>query len=98
MEEYSNEAHLPAVMAAIQYFEKIHDTDEFFPDFEGKDDESVPLLQNPTKTPIILKDFLRALPAVQLYTGCLKCATTLNFVFVHVQVIPDHGGKKEYLN
>ncbi len=42
-------------MAAIQYFEKIHDTDEFFPDFEGKDDESVPLLQNPTKTPIILK-------------------------------------------
>ncbi len=32
-----------------------------FPDFEGKDDDSYLLLQNPTKTPIILKDFLRAL-------------------------------------
>ncbi len=62
LEEYSNEAHLSAVKAAIQYSEKIHDTDEFCPDFEGKDDDSFPLLQNPTKTPIISKDFLRALP------------------------------------
>ncbi len=29
LEEYSNEAYLSAVMAAIQYSEKIHDTDEF---------------------------------------------------------------------
>jgi hypothetical protein len=57
-----NEAHLSAVMAAIQYSEKIHDTDEFSPDFEGEDDDSYLLLQNHTKTPIILKDFLRALP------------------------------------
>jgi hypothetical protein len=49
-------------MAAIQYSEKIHDRDEFSPDFEGKDDESFPLLQNPTKTPIISNDFLRVLP------------------------------------
>jgi hypothetical protein len=62
LEEYGNEAHLSAVLAAIQYSEKIYDTDEFLPDFEGKDDESFSLLQNPTKTPIILKDFLGALP------------------------------------
>jgi hypothetical protein len=48
-------------MAAIQYSEKIHSTDEFTPDFEGKDDNSFSLLQNPTKTPIILEDFLGAL-------------------------------------
>jgi hypothetical protein len=44
LEEYSNEAHLSAVMAAIQYSEKIHDTDEFSPDVEGKDDDSYSLL------------------------------------------------------
>ena len=51
LEEYSDEAHSSAVKAAIQYSEKIHDTDEFFPDFEGKDDDSFSLLQKPTKTP-----------------------------------------------
>jgi hypothetical protein len=43
LEEYSDEALLSAVMAAIQYSEKIHDTDEFSSDFEGKDDDSFPL-------------------------------------------------------
>jgi hypothetical protein len=49
-------------MAAIQYAEKIHETDEFSPDFEGEDDKSFSLHQNPTKTPIISKKNLRALP------------------------------------
>jgi hypothetical protein len=67
LEEFSNEAHLTAVMAAIQYSETLPDTnsqnqDDFPPDFEGKDNGSYLLLQNPTKAPIILKDFLRALP------------------------------------
>jgi hypothetical protein len=31
-------------MVAIQYSEKNHDTDEFSPDFEGKDDDSLSLL------------------------------------------------------
>ena len=61
LEEYSNKAHLSAVLAAIQYSEKKHELDEFSPDFD-KDDDSFSLLQNPTKTPIISKDFLRALP------------------------------------
>jgi hypothetical protein len=58
LEDYSNEAHLSTVMAAIQYSETLTDTDELSPDFEGKDDDSFSLLQNPTKTPILL----RALP------------------------------------
>ncbi len=62
LEGYSDEAHYSADMAAIQYSEKKHETDEFSPDFEGKDDDSFSLHQNPTKTPIILKIFLRALP------------------------------------
>jgi hypothetical protein len=71
LEEYSNEAHLSAVMAAIQYSETPHDTnlqnqDDSPPDFEGEDDDSYSLLWNHTNAPIILKDFLiaflRALP------------------------------------
>jgi hypothetical protein len=67
LEEYSNEAHLSTVKAEIQYSETLSDTnlqnqDDFSPDFEGKDDDSFSFLQNPTMTPIILKDFLRALP------------------------------------
>ncbi len=49
LEEYSNEAHLTAVMAAIQYSDTLPDTnlqnqDVFSPDFEGKDDDSYSLL------------------------------------------------------
>jgi hypothetical protein len=67
LEEYSNEAHLSTVMAAIQYSKTLADTntqnqDDFPPDFEGKDDDSYLALQNPTKAPIISKDFFRALP------------------------------------
>jgi hypothetical protein len=40
------------------------------------------------------KIFSERLLTVQSSTGHLKCGTTLNFVFVHVQFIPDHGGKK----
>jgi hypothetical protein len=58
LEGYSDEARHSAVMAAIQYSEKKHETDEFSPDFEGKDVDSFSLHQNPTKTPIISKIFL----------------------------------------
>jgi hypothetical protein len=63
-EEYSNEAHLSAVKAAIQYLETLlQNQDDFSPDFEPSDEEDVySCLQNPTKTPIISTDFLRALP------------------------------------
>ncbi len=50
LEDYSIEAHLSAVMAAIQYSEEKHETDELSSDFEGKYDDSFSLLQNPIKT------------------------------------------------
>jgi hypothetical protein len=64
--EYSNEARLSTAMAAIQYSETLSDTnlqnqDGFSPDFEPKDDDSYLAFQNPTKAPIISKDFLRKL-------------------------------------
>ncbi len=64
LEEYSNEANLSAVKAAIQYSETLlQNQDDFSPDFEPSDEEVVySRLQNPKKTPIILKDFLRVLP------------------------------------
>jgi hypothetical protein len=79
-------------MAAIQYSQKIHETDEFSPDFEGKDDDSFSLHQNPTKTPSSWEIFLERFLTVQLSTGHLKYAMILGFVFVHVQSIPVHGG------
>ncbi len=64
LEEYSNEAHLSAVLAAIQYSETLlQSQDDKVPDYEGKDEENdYSCLQNHTKTSIISKDFLRALP------------------------------------
>jgi hypothetical protein len=58
-EEYSNEALLSAVKAAIQYSETLlQSQDDFSPDYESKDEEDdYSRLQNPTKTPIMLKDF-----------------------------------------
>ncbi len=58
LEDYSDEAHYSAVMAAIQYSETLlQNQDDVSPDFEGKDDDEYSLLQNPTKTPIISKNF-----------------------------------------
>jgi hypothetical protein len=62
-EEYSDTAHYSAVLAAIQYSETlVQSQDDFSPDFEASDeDNEYSRLQNPTKTPIISKDFLRVL-------------------------------------
>jgi hypothetical protein len=50
-------------MAAIKYSETLlQNQDDFSPYFEGKDDNEYLLLQNPTKTPIISKKNLTALP------------------------------------
>jgi hypothetical protein len=55
LEEYSNEAHLYAVKAAIKYSETLlQSQDDEVPDYEGEDEEDdYSHLQNPTKTPII---------------------------------------------
>ncbi len=64
IEEYSGDTHLSTVNAAIQYSETLlQNQDDFPPDFEPSDEEDeYSRLQNPTKTPIISKDFLTALP------------------------------------
>jgi hypothetical protein len=53
-EEYSNQAHLSTVKAAIQYSETLlQNQDDFSPDFEPSDEkDGYSHLQNPTKTPI----------------------------------------------
>ncbi len=55
LEEYSNEAHLSIVKAAIKYSETLlQSQDDEDPDYEGKDEEDdCSRLQNPTKTPIV---------------------------------------------
>jgi hypothetical protein len=60
LEDYSNKAHLSAVLAAIQYSETLlQNQDDEVPDYEPSDEEDeYSRLQNLTKTPIILKDFL----------------------------------------
>jgi hypothetical protein len=63
LEDYSNEAHLFAVLAVIQYSEALlQNQDDEVPDYEpSHEEDEYSHLQNPTKTPIISKDFLRAL-------------------------------------
>jgi hypothetical protein len=63
-EEYSDEAYFFSVLASIQYSETlVQSQDDFSPYFETSDeDDKYSCLQNPTKTSIISKDFLRALP------------------------------------
>jgi hypothetical protein len=55
LEDYSNEAHLSAVMAAIQYSETLlQNQDDEVHDYEPSDEEDeYSPFQNPTKTPII---------------------------------------------
>ncbi len=86
LEEYSNEAHLSTVKAAIQYSETLSDTnlqnqDDFPPDFEGKDDDSYSLLQNPKKAPIISKDFLRALSHCPIIHWASQMCNSLKLCF-----------------
>ncbi len=52
-------------------------------------------LQRP---PSYQKIFIECFLTVKSSTGRLKCAMILNFVFVHVQFIPNHGGKKLCIN
>jgi hypothetical protein len=96
LEEYSNAVNLSAEKAAIWYSETLlQSQDDEVPDYEGEDEEDeLSHLQNPTKAPIISKDFLRALPHCPIIQWGLKWRTTLNFVFVHVQIHPNHRGKK----
>ncbi len=64
LEDYSNAAYLSAVIAANQYSEiLLQNQNDEVPDYEPSDNEDeYSRLQNPKKTPIILKDFLRAFP------------------------------------
>jgi hypothetical protein len=59
LEEYSNEACLSAVMAAIQYSETpLQNQDDEVPDYEpSDDDDEYSRLQNPKKTPSSQKIF-----------------------------------------
>ncbi len=96
-EEYSNEAHFSAVKAAIQP-ETLSDTNlqtkMIFPwTLKPKMMIVIRYSRTPPRPPSSRKISLECFLSVQSLTGRLKCATTLNFVFVHVQVIPDHGGK-----
>ena len=100
LEEYSNEAHLSVVKAAILYSETLlQSQDDEGPDYEPSDEEDVySRLQNPTKTPIISKDFLKALPLCPIIHWASQMKNNPKLCFVHVQIHPNHGGKKEYLN
>jgi hypothetical protein len=97
-EEYGDEAHLSAVKAAIKYSEKIHDTDEFSPDFEGKDDDSFSFLQNPTKTPIILKNFLRVLPHCPIIHWAFQMCNNPKLCFCPCSISSQPWRGKKYLN
>ncbi len=95
LEEYSNEAHLSAVMAAIQYLRLFFKTNmmkslTMNPQMMMISIHAFRTLQRP---PSSRKFFLERFLTVQLSNGRLKCAMILDYVFVHVQSIPVHGEK-----
>jgi hypothetical protein len=81
--EYSDEAHLSTVKVAIQYSETLlQSQDDEVPDYEGEDEEDdYSCLQNPTKTPIISKDFPRALPHCPIIHWASQMKNNLKFCF-----------------
>jgi hypothetical protein len=83
LEEYSDEAHLSAVKAAIQYSETLlQNQDDEGPDSEpSDDDDELSHFQNPTKTPIISKDFLRALPLCPIFHWGSQMCNNLKLCF-----------------
>jgi hypothetical protein len=83
LEEYSNEAHLSAVKAAIQYSETLlQSQDDKGPDYEPSDEEDdYSCLQNPTKTPIISKDFIRVLPLCPIIHWASQMCNNPQFCF-----------------
>jgi hypothetical protein len=99
LKEYINKVHLIAVMAAIQYSGTPPDTnlqnqDVFSLTLKAKMMIVIQSFRTIQRPPSSQKIILESSLTVQYSTGHHKCATTLNFVFVHVQFIPNHGGKK----
>jgi hypothetical protein len=98
-EDYSNTAHLSAVLAAVQYSETlVQNQDDFSSDFEASDeDDEYSLLQNPTKAPIILKDFLRALPHCPIIHWASQMKNNPRLCFCPCSILSHPWREKEYL-
>jgi hypothetical protein len=95
MEEYSNEAHLSAVLAAIQYSETLLQSLKMMKSLTMKTKMrkmTIHAFRTLQRPPSSQKIFLECFLTVQLSTGRLKCVMILGFVVVHVQSIPVHGG------
>jgi hypothetical protein len=99
LEEYSNEAHLSAVKAAIQYSETLSDTnlqnqDDFPRTLKVKMIIVFPSFRTLQRPPSSQKIFLERFLSVQLSTGRCKCATTLSFVLSMFKSFQTMEGKK----
>jgi hypothetical protein len=101
-EEYSDEANFPSFLKANQYSETlVQSQDDFSPDFEVSDeDDEYSHLQNPTKTPIISKDFLRVLPHCPIIHWASQMKNYPKFCFCPCSNSsqPWRGKKKIFIN
>jgi hypothetical protein len=92
--EYSDEANLSAVKAEIEYSDTLlQNQDDEGPDYEPSDDDEYSCLQNPTKAPIILKDFLTKFPCCPIIHWASQTCNDPKLCFcpfsIHFSV---HGG------
>jgi hypothetical protein len=53
LEDYSNEAHLSAIAAAIEFSKTLQETESQFDHDDSDSDKSYVLAQNPTKAKIV---------------------------------------------
>jgi hypothetical protein len=94
LEDYSNKAHLSAIAAAIELSKTLQETESQFDHDDSKSDDNYVLAQNSMKAKIVSSNFLKAFPKCPTFTGQVKCSMIPTFVFVHVPLILNFGGKK----
>jgi hypothetical protein len=95
LEDFSDGAHLSAVLAAINILRLFFKTKmmKSLTMNSQMRKMSIHAFRTLQKPPSSQKIFLERFLTVLLSTGHLKCAMNLRYVFVHVQSIPVHGGK-----
>jgi hypothetical protein len=78
--DYSNEAHLSAIAAAIEFSKTIQETESQFDHDSSEIDNDYERVQNPTRAMIVFNKFLKALPecttihwSSQMFNGPQLC-------------------------
>ncbi len=96
LEDYSNEAHLSAIAAAIEFLKTLQETESQLDHESSESEDDYGHVINPTEAKIVSNDSIQALPECPTiyWQSQMLNDSQLCFCFVHVPLIPNRGGKK----